>query len=351
MDNPYAISFGSVPEHYIPRIAQREAIIHEFNRDRPGTHAFIIVGVRGGGKTVLLSEVAKHIGSNWVVIDISVQDDILKSVTAQLYEEKSVHNLFVKAKIDISVLGFGLQIENSIPAFTYQSAITQMLEVLQKKGKRVLITIDEVANTQNIRQFASVFQILVRNDLPVFILGAGIPENVFQTVNDHQSTFLMRTQKIELPPLNTSMIHSIYKSDFNLTDEAAWTMAHLTKGYPFAFQVLGYVCWGQPIDMNSFENSDILQAYDFYLQDFAYAKIWDEMSETDRRVAVELAKLGESAKVADIMEKVGMKKEKFSVYRARLKKRDVLNTEVRGTISFSLPRFREFVLSTEEYFA
>ena len=52
-------------------------------------------------------------------------------------------------------------------------------------------------------------------------------------------TFLYRAPKIELRPLNIGMIAEKYKSIFELTDEEATEMAKETRGYPFAFQVLG----------------------------------------------------------------------------------------------------------------
>lgn len=53
--------------------------------------------------------------------------------------------LFVKAKLDFSILGIGLHIENAeLVASNEEDAIRMMLEVLKKAKKKVLVTIDEV---------------------------------------------------------------------------------------------------------------------------------------------------------------------------------------------------------------
>ncbi len=45
-------------------------------------------------------------------------------------------------------------------------------------------------------------------------------------------------------------------------------MAGLTKGYPFAFQVLGYLTWNNDGDYNG-----VLGEYEQYLSEFVYDKI------------------------------------------------------------------------------
>lgn len=54
---------------------------------------------------------------------------------------------------------------------------------------------------------------------------------------------------------------------FSLDGKQAEQMALLTKGYPFAFQVLGYFYW-ENCDQKSLE--DILPEYDQYLEEYIY---------------------------------------------------------------------------------
>ncbi len=90
------------------------------------------------------------------------------------------------------------------------------------------------------RVFASMFQILVREDLPVFLLMSGLYENIRGLQNEKSLTFLYRAPQIVLGPLNLRLIQKEYKNVFNLDDERATHMAVLTKGYAFAFQALGF---------------------------------------------------------------------------------------------------------------
>lgn len=44
------------------------------------------------------------------------------------------------------------------------------MDLLQHKGYRLLVTIDEVTNSQSMREFTAAFQILVRQEAPIFFV-------------------------------------------------------------------------------------------------------------------------------------------------------------------------------------
>lgn len=92
-------------------------------------------------------------------------------------------------------------------------------------------------------------------------------------------------------------------------------MAGLTKGYPFAFQVLGYLTWNNGGDYNG-----ILGEYEQYLSEFVYDKIWSELSQKDRMVAKGVADV-QSWKNKEIRDAIGMKTNEFNPYRKRIIKK------------------------------
>lgn len=94
---------------------------------------------------------------------------------------------------------------------------------------------------------------------------------------------LYRAPKIQLKPLNQLAIINKYKNIFGTDRDTAEKMAELTKGYPFAFQVLGYLTWN-----HSGHYEVVIDEYEQYLSEFVYDKIWSELSQKDRIVAREL---------------------------------------------------------------
>lgn len=142
-------------------------------------------------------------------------------------------------------------------------------------------------------------------------------------------------------PLNQQAIIKKYMNIFQIEREQAAQMAELTKGYPFAFQVLGYLTWN-----NHGNYREVLEEYEQYLSEFVYDKIWSELSRKDRVVARGIAET-DSGKIKDIRERLGMETNQFNPYRKRLIKKGILSGEMRGYVYFTLPLFEEYVLEND----
>ena len=166
----------------------------------------------------------------------------------------------------------------------------------------------------------------------------GLYENVDNLQNADTLTFLYRAPKVHLAALNIGAIQRNYETNFNLSDEAALTMARKTKGYAFAFQALGYVTW----ENREKSEGDIEVSYRQYLEEFVFEKIWSELSNKDRQV---LCAIGTDDKVAikDVREAANMSSSLFSTYRERLSKKGIIDTSEYGYVQFALPEFAAFV--------
>lgn len=341
MNNPFTLSFGKKPLQYVSRISQPQKIVEEFSASEPSNQIYMITGVRGSGKTVMMTGIANELRKrdDWVVVELNPTRDLLQSLAAKLYGLPEMHAHFLQAKIDFSVLGIGVSIEHATPIADIENAVELMLSELQNKKKRLLISIDEVTNSEYMKVFVSAFQIFIRREYPLFLLMTGLYENIHNLQNDKSLTFLYRAPKMILEPLNYTAVRKQYMDIFQLTIETAGEMAGLTKGYPFAFQVLGYLYWEY---RDNKELEDILPEYDQYLEEYVYSKIWSEASPKDQQILSEIALSGET-RVKNIREKVGMTSGQFSIYRERLKNKGILDTRTYGQISFALPRFAEFI--------
>lgn len=182
MNNPFTLSFGQKPLQYISRIAQTNQIIDNFKAEHPSTPIYMITGVRGSGKTVMMTSIANEIkkNDNWIVIELNPLRDMLQSLAAKLYSIPQLHDLFLKAKLDFSAFGLGISIENASPVTDIEDVLSHMLEHINRCGKRLLITVDEAVSSDNIKIFASSFQIFVRDNLPIYLLMTGLYENIYE---------------------------------------------------------------------------------------------------------------------------------------------------------------------------
>ena len=339
--NPFAITFGKTPELHIERTLQTQEITNAFESDNPLSQAFVITGARGSGKTVMLTDIAKHFSAkrDWIVIPLNPDRDMLQSFAAKLHSASGIRKSVSEKSIGFSLAGITAGIKTEAPAEDVETVLIRILKKLKEQNKKVLVTVDEAVSSQQLREFASAFQILVREDLPVFMLMTGLYDNIKNIQNQKTLTFLYRTPHIVLEPLNLKYVCDSYQDVFNISFAEAKKLALLCNGYAFAYQVLGYLLW----ESNKTKaDSKLLREYDKYLADFSYEKIWSELSENDRRFLVGMVH-AKTHKVSELMDLISMPKSEFSVYRDRMKKRGLVDTSKRGELSILLPRFDEYI--------
>ena len=227
MQNPFTLTFGKSPLEPIERPLQTMEIVDTFTAETVNQQMFIITGVRGSGKTVMMTEIARRLREreDWVVIELNPATDLLQGMLAKLNSNKVCAAIIKSAKIDLSFFGFGVAIEGVPPLTDTETAIITILEKLKKQDKRLLITIDEVTNNDYMKVFAGSFQIFVRQDLPVFLLATGLYENIDELQNEKNLTFLFRAPKIQLKPLNQQAVMNKYKNIFQIDQDVAKQMA------------------------------------------------------------------------------------------------------------------------------
>ena len=116
-------------------------------------------------------------------------------------------------------------------------------------------------------------------------------------------------------------------------------LAKATKGYSFAFQTIGYYAWEFPDHLDQ-----ALQNAKEYLFEFAYRKIWSELSAHDRKVvrAIHQSNTGEIARVRGIL---NWTSNQFNPYRDRLIKSGVISGVQIGYVELVLPWLGEYALS------
>ena len=346
MSNTFSLSFGTRPAELIERPVQASEITESFLSEYVNQRTFMITGVRGSGKTVLLTELAAFFREreDWTVIPLSPESDMIHSLAAKLSSTRQYYEIFRDAKINLSILGFGLEIDGEPPVTDDETAILRMLKSIREKGGHVLLTVDEVTNNEHIRKFAAVYQILIREEMPLFMIMTGLYENIYDLQNEKSLTFLYRAPKIQLKPLNFPAMAETYENTLGVEHKTAVEMAKLTKGYAFAFQVLGYFTYKE-------ENHDyrkVITKYRLYLDEFVYEKLWSELSAKDRSIMICMAQTGAEA-VSEIRAEAGMESNEFSKYRLRLIRKGLVDGSERGRLVFILPLFREFVLNQLEY--
>ena len=337
--NPYNPTFGTPPTAYIHRYEEESRILSEFCADDASPQSYMILGARGVGKTVLMHELANRFETfpEWIVIRMNPNVDLLDSLMKKLAEHKKAAPIIKSAKINLSFFSLGAQMDTE-QIKDSEDAVTEIVKSLHKKEKKILIILDEATNTKSMKTFASTYQNLIGQKLPVYLLITSLFENINSLKNEKNLTFLYRMPRMQLGALAPSEIIENYKDVFMLDNKDATRMATFTKGYSYAFQLLGKLSWDNGGDYNA-----SLEDFRRDLQEMVYVKMWEEMSEKDRALAHAIA-TSSGGTTKEIRETLGWKANEISPYKDRLTKKGIIINHEYGHFEFALPYFKGYVI-------
>lgn len=340
--NPYNPMFGTPPEAYIHRYKEENQILNEFCAPNARPLSYMIIGARGMGKTVLMNELANRFETfpEWVVVRLNPNRNMVESLMRKLSGHKKVAPIIKSAKLNLSFFSLTIGKSDTSQIKDEEDAITEIIKELKKDGKRVLIAVDEATNTETMKAFASSYQTLVGQKLPVYLLMTGLYENVSSLKNVKNLTFLYRMPRVFLSPLQQSEISENYRDVFLLNESEANEMAAYTKGFSYGFQLLGKIAWDNEGDYKPF-----LSDYRRDLYEMVYEKVWDEMSPKDKELAYSIASTPDG-RVKSIREKLKWEPNELSPYKDRLLKKGIILSPSYGHLEMALPYFKGFVLDS-----
>lgn len=341
--NPFNITFGKEPSSIISRENDFIDIYKSFLSDNPDSEIYILTGARGSGKTVSMSTISNDFKErdNWIVIELNPGRDMLEQLASKLYDEGKLKKLFYKAEFNISFKGIGFTLKGDEPILNISTLLKKEFDYLSKKNYRILITIDEVSSDEHMKVFAHEFQLLLRNNYPIFLLMTGLYQNISRIEKEKSLTFLVRAPHIHLSGLNYRSIVNSYKRIFNIDDAEAIKLAKFTNGYAFAYQLLGHILFSQ--GKKTIDN-EVLEKYDELLQERAYDFIYKELTGKEK-VILHLASHNNST--TSIVNNTDLTTNMLSNYKKGLYLKGIIQGNYRDTIEFSLPRFKEYLLFIE----
>lgn len=370
--NPFNPSFGKVPEIFLGRSGILKKIVQGLENYNSPYQTTMIYGVRGVGKTSLLTDVAHTMKKkeNWIVVNLIPNVNLMSNLMESIYQQATSEVKKVLDRIDgvkLSAFKEAVDIEfhKSSYKFTTQVMLESVLKKLKAQGIHLLVTIDEAASTEEIKNFAALYQVMIREEYWISLIMIGLPEQISELQNDKVLTFLLRSKKIKLDPLKAMDIKYRYKRVFTqanrkLSDDLATKMTLLTNGYAYAFQLLGYLVWESENSVITEETlKSILDEYKEELYSNVYSKIYTELSSMDRKFIDAMIKFisekqdnrGRQIPIAYIEKELGKPHNYVVNYRHRLLEDQVIEAPQRGSVQFTLPFFKEFVEDNSIFFS
>lgn len=353
--NPFSPNFGTVPPIFLDRQKQVNQLVDELQNPLSPFRTTIVYGTRGSGKTSFITDVSNKIEaqSDWLIVNLALGSNLMPTLVDSIYQKAAPPLKKALNALDgLKFSAFGIELDFSQKTPTnhqYQVVLENILQKLREKNVKLLITIDEVKSTPEVRQLMSIYQILLRENFQISLIMTGLPNHVSELQNDDVLTFLLRSGRIVLTPLDRWSILNSYQKTFQarqIDPDALRLLTRLTAGYAYAFQLLGYLVWQNcPAPIKKYDIQAVLPQYQTELSRNAYLKIYQGLSTMDQQFLMAMAEASTMpVSTNEIGQKLQKSKNYLSVYRRRLLDAQVVYSPQRGQLSFSLPLFKDFLL-------
>ena len=194
MQNPFTTTFSKTPEYTYIHTEKTEEILENFIYDNPSESVYKITGVRGSGKTVILAKVEEELRTNesryinWLVFDVNPARDILGQIAAMLVkagfgsQDKKTTGINLSATVMGTGGGIGYTAENNNNFFDIGVEVETMIQAAQKKGKKILIGIDEVSKSEEMVELSYYDYVhLFHVNSSLYRYGFGERQHIFWT--------------------------------------------------------------------------------------------------------------------------------------------------------------------------
>jgi len=359
---PFSARSGSLPDFLLGRDDAISAI--QANLDNPlhdENGNLLFVGLRGIGKTVMLTEAGRMAkAQGWLVVDSYLTEEgllrrINQGLNAHLGAPHKTRSTFGLSLASIKV---DRSIESEEPTLNLVDRLEQALE--RTKAPGILITVDEVhataGNAQSeLREYGNEIQLAHRKALPVMSIMAGLPGGINALLKDEDSnkkrtgaTFLRRAAKETLGPISDDEIWNAYAqaaamSGKLVTAELLDMLTDAAKGYPYLFQLVGQRVWSST-DTTITETA-VLSGVRSALRRLGSAVLdtsLNDLSPLDKSFLLAMAQDDSISRMQDIAERMMISPSQASNYKNRLISAEMIVGD-HGYADFAVPYMREYL--------
>ena len=378
--NPFSPGAGTPP----PELAGRSAILHSaeviFERARAGRsfQSLMLIGLRGVGKTVLLSKIgnlAESAGLQIVQIEAPEGRGIGELIAPELRRVllrmslgasaatqarralQALRNFVGKFKISVGDFEVSIAPEPGLAdSGDLETDLTALLlaigEAAKEKNTVIVMLIDEMQylSESDLAALIMALHRIGQKQLPIVLIGAGLPQLVGlagRARSYAERLFLYPPVGALTLPEATDAIQSPLKAArCELTDHAMATLFELTQGYPFFLQAWAYAVWNAagtcPITADVIEEATgtVLNLLD---QSFFRVR-FDRLTPREKDYLRAMADLGGGPhRTGDIADKFSRSMTSLAPLRSGLIKKGMIYSPAHGDNAFTVPLFDQFM--------
>ncbi|MBI2343019.1 MAG: ATP-binding protein [Deltaproteobacteria bacterium] len=376
--NPYAPGAGTIPPELTGRdeILEKGAIALDRCRNGLSSRGLLLVGLRGVGKTVLLTRISREAEANgFAVVSIETPEKrslpallipTLRTVLLKLDKVVAAGDLgkrvlrvlggFVGAmKLKYHDVEFGVDLGNERGVadsgdleYDLAALFTEIGKVAKAKKTALVLFIDEIQYIEE-EQFAALIVALhkcAQNQLPVILIGAGLPQLVGQA--GRAKSYAERLFEYpKIGPLSQSAAREALeapaaKLNIFYQKKALDDILFQTQSYPYFLQEWGKHSWQcakqSPITPNDVQSATELAISEL---DASFFRVrFDRVTPAEKKYLRAMAELGPGPhRSGDIATLLQREVQAVAPTRATLIGKGMIYSPSHGDNSFTVPLF------------
>lgn len=385
-DNPYTPNAGAEPRYLAGREHELEAFRVLLKRMKMGhtDQSMIVVGLRGVGKTVLLStfrsiveeegdlvaveaEITKHEDFGHRMAGL-VRRALFSVAPSAKWKDRGRRAAAVLRSFQVMVTPAGEisasvggvdPVEGMADSGNLADDLTDVFVALghaaQEHGKGVVFIIDEV-QFLDLPQFEALIAALhksVQRRLPITLVAAGLPQ--LPELAGEAKSYAERLFRFptvgSLPRQEASkaLVEPARDLDVTYEDDAVDAILAYTEGYPYFIQEYGSIVWNfaQASPIAARVVADAREAVEAKLDESFFRVRADRTTDAELKYLRAMAELGPEPQLAgDVAAILGRKSTSLGPTRARLIDKGLLWTPAHGYAAFTVPQFDRYMKRT-----
>ncbi|MBI5577362.1 MAG: ATP-binding protein [Deltaproteobacteria bacterium] len=381
--NPFSPGAGSPPPELVGRddILERTRVLLGRTRLKRPEKSFLLTGLRGVGKTVLLNEMerlARGNGYRTILIEAHEEKPLSILLASQLRRllfeldrlagmgDKVRRGLatlkgFIGAiKVKVGDVEFGLDIEPELGAadsgdieVDLPNLFVAVGEAAEERQAPVVILVDEIQYLKKEELSALIMALhkMQQRQLPMVLIGAGLP--ILPALAGESKSYAERLFNFPVigPLTETEAFKALQdpvkKAGVEFEAAALAEIYRLTQGYPYFLQEWGYQAWNQatasPITLQvvTVATETVIRRLD---ENFFRVR-FDRLTPREKQYLRAMAYLGLGARRSgDIADVLGVQIGSLGPVRAKLISKGMIYSPSHGNMDFTVPLFDEFML-------
>lgn len=378
--NPFSPGAGAPP----PELVGRAAIFEEARillgrvRLRRSVQSFMLTGLRGVGKTVLLGEI-KRMAYGVDILPVAVEAAEDKSLAALLVaplkkvlfeldrmqgaKDKvkrglvALRNFIGTIKVEIGDFGLGIDPQHGFAdsgdlEYDLGELFACVAEAAAEKNKGVVILVDEIQYLPEKELGALIMAMhrMQQDSLPLALVGAGLP--ILPGLAGNAKSYAERLFRFpEVGALSEAdsiqAIRSpLAQANVRIDDDAVQRIHEIAQGYPYFLQEWGYQLWNA-VEQEPIHLHDVKAVHPSVLTrlDSSFFRVrMERLTKSEKDFLFAMAEVsGDEIRIGSVAEKMGVSVGSLGPRRSSLIKKGMIYSPAHGNVAFSVPLFGDFL--------